>query len=352
MIHIAEQILISRPDHLLGRSLHRQLLYLGHPASHIVSAPLPNFHNLAETRVFLETHRPEQLYLIAQDFQNNSVQPSSPDWHPDTSADATLIRAAYLCGVRRLIYVADSRVYPAPTPQPVAEWFLCAAPASPQLDSHAARVQRHCLRLCDSLSQGEDSGPRVDFRGAVVSELYGPLCQRDIPHPLGHPVSEPHHMGLVETLLHQLIRAESQGLNRLRLQLPPYTPMAVDLLYADDAAEALVYLLELPRKALANAAAPAAPCHINIGSGVATHVDRLARQAAMAVGYFGLLDPLAPTSSELAVTTRSLCTRRLHDLSWEPLIDLECGLELTAMDQRLRTRRHDRASALARPHPA
>lgn len=354
MIHCAEQILISRPDHLLGRALQRQLLHLGHPASHIIGAPLPDFHNLAETRAFLEAHRPEQVYVIAQDLNNHHSQPKICDnWLPDASADATLIRAAYLCGVRRLIYVADSRVYPAPAPQPVAEWFLCAAPATPQADSQAARVQRHCLRLCDSLSHGEGSGPRADFRGAVVSEVYGPLGRGDGHRPLA---TAP--MGLVEHLLRQLLQAEDMAENRLQLQLPPGTPMALDLLFADDAAEALVYLLELPRQSLtaagrtngtnattnAGATITTGPCHTNVGSGVATHMERLIRQAALALGYFGLLDPLTHSSPELAATSRCLCTRRLRDLSWEPLIDLECGLELTGMDLRLRTRRRDRGA--------
>ena len=342
MIHCAEKILISRPDHLLGRALQRQLLRLGHPASHIIGAPPPDFRRLDETRAYLDTHRPEQVYVIAQDLNAPSLPKTCPNGHPDHSADATLIRAAHQCGVRRLIYVADSRVYPAPAPQPVAEWFLSASSAAPQTDTHAAQVQRHCLRLCDALSQGASTGPRADFRGAVVSELYGPLGRGGGPRPPAPPSGQTPPEGLVETLLRQLLQAEDQAINRVRLTLPPATPMAVDLLFGDDAAEALVYLLELPRHTLISPSNPAAPCHTNIGSGVATPMERLARQAALAVGYFGLIDPLVHTNPELSTTATSLCTRRLRDLSWEPLIDLESGLELTGMDLRLRTRRHDR----------
>lgn len=329
MIHCAEHVLISRPGHLLGQALHRQLLRLGHPPSHIHSGPLPDFSDARETRAFLEAVRPEQVFLIAQDL-NSPGTPGLPLLPPERSADANLIRAAYLCGVRRLIYVTDARVYPGHSPQPMAESLLLGAPCT-GTDDAVAQVQRHGLRLCESLTRDQGTEQCIDFRAAVVGEVYGPLGRTEA----GRRASEDPGAGLVERLLRQLIEAEERRAPSLRLQLPPDTPMAGDLLFCDDAAEALVYLLELPRHALAAAGRPAD--HINIGAGASVPLSTLIGQACMTVGYAGEVRHTDEPDSPRA-PMRWLDTRRLRELAWEPLIDLECGLELTCMDLRLRSR--------------
>lgn len=330
MIHCAEHVLISRPGHLLGQALHRQLLRLGHPPSHIHSGPLPDFGDARETRAFLEAVQPEQVFLIAQDF-NSSGLPGQPILPPERSADANLIRAAYLCGVRRLIYVTDARVYPGTSQQPMAENLLLSALCA-GTDDAAAQVQRHGLRLCESLTRDQGAEQRIDFRAAVVGEVYGPVGRGDTARRAGHSA------GLVERLLRQLIEAEERRAPSLRLQLSSNTPVVGDLLFCDDAAEALVYLLELPRQALALAMPPGAQVdHINIGAGAPISLSTLVTQACLTVGYCGEvhhIDKLDDAGSP----QRWLDTRRLRELAWEPLIDLECGLELTCMDLRLHNR--------------
>lgn len=101
------------------------------------------------------------------------------------------------------------------------------------------------------------------------------------------------------------------------------------LLFVDDAAEALVHAMELPRHALDGVVHNEFP-HINIGASRDIGMAELAQRIAEVLGYHGQLHLSTPTAAP--TSRRVLSSQRIQSLGWQPFMALGYGLELACMD--------------------
>lgn len=320
MIHFAEKVLIIGHTGVHGAAIERQLIRLGHPRSHVIHAPGSNMDWGDQQTVmqFLSSTQPDQIYLPAKHF--------FPEVHREALSALTtrtailnVITSAALLGIKKLLLLTGSEVYPQSRLRPYAEEDLLAGQLHKQT-AFDALVQIMAMKYCQELSQQNLEPVALDFRCAVLGELYGhgELCTRHSAHWVA---------GIL-----QLLDTAKTG-NAPGVVVPMAADTRVDLLYVDDMAEAAVYTMEVPRKAYMEQMDPHHP-HINIGGGQSVEVQQLVQSMATALGYCGQL-AYATSESEHGSSLKSLDTHRLSQLGWTPMMGLAQGIEIACMDYQL-----------------
>jgi GDP-L-fucose synthase len=228
-----------------------------------------------------------------------------------------VIHEAYAAGVRRLLFLGSSCIYPKDAAQPMREDALLTGPLEPTNEPYAiAKIAG--IKLCESYNRQYGKSDGVDFRSVMPTNLYG---EGDNYHP------ENSHV--VPALIRRFCAAadaQSESVTIWGTGLPRR-----EFLHVDDMAAAAVHVMTLEKSVYDRHTMPM-QSHINVGYGDDVTILELAHLVASVVGYGGaiLTDPSKPDG-----TMRKLMdSTRLRALGWEPKIALEQGLRRAVVDFR------------------
>jgi GDP-L-fucose synthase len=228
--------------------------------------------------------------------------------------EANIIHSAYLNGVKKLLFLGSSCIYPKRAPQPMTEDALLTSPLEPTNEPYAiAKIAG--IRMCDAYNRQYGT----NFISAMPTNLYGP---GDNYHP------ENSHV--LPALIRRMHEAKLSNADSVTIW-GTGKPLR-EFLYSDDLAEACVFLLEnVDYKDIAfKDASGTVQAHINIGSGKEISIRRLAEIVRDVVGF---KNKLVFDASKPDGTPRKLMdSTRLWELGWEPKIDLKRGIELAYKD--------------------
>ncbi|HEV7372650.1 GDP-L-fucose synthase [Arenibaculum sp.] len=251
-----------------------------------------------DVEAWLDRQRPDAVVVAAATvggILDNDARPA--DFLYDNLAiAAATIEGARRAGVRRLMFLGSTCIYPRDAAQPVREDSLLAGPLEPTNQWYAvAKIAG--AKLCEAYRRQHG----CDFFAAMPTNLYGPGDRFD-----------PGRAHVVPALIARLHEARLRGARSVRLW---GTGRALrDFLHVDDAADALVLLL----------ARHAGGAPVNVGSGSEVTILELARLVARTVGWSGAI---VPDPSKPDGTPRKLAdTSRLAALGWRPRIGLAEGL--------------------------
>jgi GDP-L-fucose synthase len=210
---------------------------------------------------------------------------------------ANVIHGAYRAGVKRLLFLGSSCIYPRLAPQPMPEDCLLTGTLESTNEAYAlAKIAG--LKLC----QHYQSQYGVMFHSAMPTNLYGP---GDNYHPYNSHVIP----GLLRRF-HQAKMEQSEAVTVWGTG----TPLR-EFLHVDDLAEACLHLLELEEP----------PDWVNVGSGQECSIGELAQIVKRVVGFEG---ELRFDSSKPDGTPRKLLDSHLiQSLGWKPRVPLEEGLK-------------------------
>lgn len=304
---------------MVGSAIVRQLLAAGHPQSHIVTrthADLDLTDQLAVRR-FFTTEQPEQVYLAAArvgGIHANNTYPA--DFiYDNLMMQVNVVEAAFRHGVKRLLFLGSSCIYPRMAPQPMAEDALLTGPLEPTNEPYAiAKIAG--IKLCESYNRQYGQSHGIDYRSVMPTNLYGP---GDNYHP------ENSHV----------IPALIRRFHEARIAKAPVvtiwgtgTPMR-EFLYVDDMAAASVHVMNLPKHLFDQHTRPMLS-HINVGWGSDISIADLARAVGKAVGFEG--DIQFDTSKPDGTPRKLMDSQRIHALGWRAQIDLESGLSRAYAD--------------------
>jgi GDP-L-fucose synthase len=262
---------------------------------------------------FFASEKPDQVYLAAArvgGIHANNTYPAE-FIYSNLMVQANVIHAAHTHGVRKLLFLGSSCIYPRLAPQPMGENALLTGPLEPTNEPYAvAKIAG--IKLCESYNRQYGT----DYRSVMPTNLYG---SADNYHP------ENSHV--VPAMLRRFHEAKLAGAPSVEVW-GTGTPRR-EFLYVDDMAAACVHVMNL---AVPLWEANTSPMQrlLNVGFGSDVSIAELARAVARAVGYEGKIafDATRPDGSPRKLIDSS----RLHDLGWSPKISLDQGLALAYAD--------------------
>ncbi len=271
----------------------------------------------AAVREFFAVERPDQVYLAAArvgGIHANDTYPAEFIYQ-NLMIEANVIDAAFRNGVKKLLFLGSSCIYPKLAPQPMREDALLTGELEPTNEPYAiAKIAG--IKLCESYNRQYGDSHGVDYRSVMPTNLYGP---GDNYHP------ETSHV--IPGLIQRFHQARVQGWEEVAVW-GTGKPLR-EFLFVDDMASACLHVMNLSKTTYDELTTPM-QSHINVGYGVDVSIGELAHLVADAVGYKGRIsfDASRPDG-----TPRKLMdSQRLRNTGWRPQVDLKIGLALAYRD--------------------
>ena len=295
------RIFVAGHRGLVGSALVRRLEAAGRHHLLLRTRQQLDLTDSAAVDAFFERERPEQVYLAAARVGGILANQTYPaDFLRENLAiEINVIEAAHRYGVRKLLFLGSSCVYPKHAPQPIREDYLLSGPLEPTNRAYAiAKIAG--LELCRSFH--EQYGSR--FISVMPTNLYGPNDDFDL---------DSSHV--LPALVRKFHEAKLTGSSEV-VVWGSGTPKR-EFLHVDDLADACVFLMDR-----FDDAQP-----INIGTGEDISIADLAKLIAEVIGFDG--NVVYDRSKPDGTPRKLLDVSRLHALGWTHRIGLREGIELT-----------------------
>ena len=300
---------------MVGGAIVRNLLASGVPAQDIITrthAEL-DLRNQAAVQAFFQQQRPTQVYLAAAKvggIHANNTYPA--DFiYDNLMVQANVIDAAHRVGVRKLLFLGSSCIYPRLAAQPMAEDALLTGELEPTNEPYAiAKIAG--IKMCESYNRQHGR----DYRSVMPTNLYGP---GDNYHP------ENSHV--IPALIRRFHEAKTSGAPEVAIW-GSGTPRR-EFLYVDDMAAASMFVMNLPLEAYQAQTSPM-QSHLNVGFGSDVTIAELAQAVGRAVGYPGNIT--FDTGKPDGAPRKWMESSRLNALGWRARVDLVAGLRSAYAD--------------------
>ncbi len=306
------RIFVAGSNGLVGSALVRRLMAGGYTnllRPEIDELDLTNQQAVAE---FFANEKPEYVILAAAKVGGIHANNSYPAEFIflNLMIQSNVIHQSYLHGVKRLLFLGSSCIYPKLSPQPMKEEYLLTGLLEPTNEPYAlAKIAG--IKMCESYNRQYGT----KFIAVMPTNLYGP---GDNFHP------ENSHV--LPALIRRFHEATVQGLPEV-VVWGTGTPMR-ELLYVEDMADGSIFLLEQPDEAIApELLSYPRPCFVNLGTGVDVTIRELAETVKRVTGFQGalLFDPSKPDGTPRKLQDVS----RMKALGWQAKVPLEEGLRRT-----------------------
>ncbi|MHA0036123.1 GDP-L-fucose synthase family protein [Deinococcus sp. PESE-13] len=297
----SSKIYVAGHRGLVGSAIMRRLQTDGY--TNIVSRTSAELDLRDQTAVrdFFSAERPEYVFLAAAKVGGilaNSTYPAQ-FLYDNLMIAANVIHSAHEVGVRKLLNLGSSCIYPRLAPQPLREEYLLTGPLEETNRAYAV-AKIAAIELCDHYRNQYGD----DFISAMPTNLYGPGDNFDL--------SGSH---VLPALMRKMVEARQQDLPVVEVW-GSGTPLR-EFLYVDDLADACLFLMENVSQ----------PGPLNVGTGEDLTIRELAETIADVVGYQG---KLAFDASKPDGTPRKLMdVSRLAGLGWKADTGLREGIERT-----------------------
>jgi GDP-L-fucose synthase len=271
----------------------------------------------AAVRAFFATEKPDQVYLSAAKvggIHANNTYPAEFIYQ-NLMMEANVVDAAFRNGVRKLLFLGSSCIYPKMATQPMNESALLTGTLESTNEPYAiAKIAG--IKLCESYNRQYGASHGLDFRSVMPTNLYGP---GDNYH------TENSHV--IPALIRRFHEAKLS--NNPKVTIWGSGNPRREFLYVDDMAAASVFVMNLPKTKLNDHVQPM-QSHINVGFGEDITIKELAFAVGNIVGYEGMIefDISKPDGAPRKLMDSSL----LNSLEWRAQVGLEAGLAAAYQD--------------------
>ena len=261
------------------------------------------------TKDFFEREKPEYVFLAAAKVGGIVANNTFPAEfiHQNLAIQTNVIHEAWRAGVKRLLFLGSSCIYPRECSQPMKESYLLTGPLESTNRPYAiAKIAG--IEMCSAYNRQYGA----QFLAAMPTNLYGPGDNYDL---------ETSHV--LPALIRKMHEAKQRGSGEVTVW-GTGTPRR-EFLYSDDMADACLKLISLP-DAEFNGLIGGYPPLINIGCGADMTIRELAETVANVVGFNGALrfDASRPDGTP----RKLLDVGRLFALGWRPSVGIEQGIGL------------------------
>jgi len=313
MNDLDQKIYVAGHQGMVGSSIVRNLKIKGY--TNIVSRMHQELDltNQAAVYQFFEEEKPDQVYLAAAKVGGINANNTFPaDFiHINLMIEVNVIHAAYKSGVKKLLFLGSSCIYPKLAEQPMSEEALLSGRLEETNEPYAiAKIAG--IKLCESYNRQYG----VDYRSVMPTNLYG---SGDNYHP------ENSHV--IPALIRRFHEAKVNG--NPSVTIWGSGKPRREFLYVDDMAEASVFVMELGPQKYQSQTEPMRS-HLNVGSGSDITIKELAMTIKKVTEFEGEIqfDSKKPDGSP----QKLMDSARLNQLGWHAKIDLELGLNKAYQD--------------------
>jgi len=271
--------------------------------------------DLAAVRKFFKAEKPEHVFIAAARVGGIAANKAFPAEfiHENTLIAAHLIDESWRNGVRRLLYLGSSCIYPRDCPQPIKEQYMLSGPLEATNRAYAvAKIAG--VEMCWSYNREYGT----QFLAAMPTNLYGPGDRYEL---------QGSHV--IPALIRKCHEAKIAAAGEVVIW-GTGSPLR-EFLYSGDAAGAFVHLMSLPDAQFRRACGDAdTPPIVNVGSGVELTIRELAERVCAAVGFNGRLrfDAEKPDGTP----RKLLDVSRLASIGWKAQTPLDAGLKRSYAD--------------------
>ncbi len=310
----SDRIFVAGHRGLVGSALVRRLEAAGF--TNILKKTHSELELIDQVAVsrFFRAERPDHVFLAAAKVGGilaNNTYPAE-FIHSNLGVQINVLHEAWRAGVKRLLFLGSSCVYPRECPQPMKEEYLLAGPLEPTNRPYAvAKIAG--IEMCWSYNR--QYGTR--FLSVMPTNQFGPGDNYDL---------ETSHV--LAALIRKAHEAKTKGGEKLTVW-GTGKPRR-EFLYSDDLADACVFLMSMPEEKFATLVAPDRLPLINIGAGKDISIGELAALVAEVVGFNGLID--FDTAKPDGMPQKLLDVSRLAALGWRAKIGLRQGIALAYKD--------------------
>ena len=257
-----------------------------------------------QVRLFFDEYRPDYVFLAAGKtggvYANDSYR--AEFFYENISIQANIIHQAYMHEVNKLIFYGCSSMYPKFSPQPMKEEHLLSGYLEPTNEPFAvAKIAG--LKMCESYNRQYGT----DFISVIPTNIYGPNQNYDSMNSL-----------VVPALIRRFY--EAKQVNAKEVVIWGTGRPARDFLFADDLADASIFLME---QSLGDDV-------FNIASGCDYTIADLAEIIKEVVGFEG--DVVFDVSKPEGVLVKLQDINKISELGWKYSVDLQDGINLTYED--------------------
>lgn len=268
-------------------------------------------------RTFFATERPEQVYLAAAKvggIHANNTYPAEFIYE-NLMIQANIVDAAFRAGVKKLLFLGSSCIYPKLAQQPMREDALLTGTLEPTNEPYAiAKIAG--IKLCESYNRQYGESHSIDYRSVMPTNLYGP---GDNYHP-----ENSHVIPALIRRFHEAMESKAPTVTIWGTGNPRR-----EFLYVDDMAAASVHVMSLENSVYKEHTQPMLS-HINVGCEQDITIKELANAIGKTVRYQG---EITFDISKPDGTPRKLMdSSRLKALGWRAKVGLEEGLALAYQD--------------------
>jgi GDP-L-fucose synthase len=305
------KIYIAGHRGLAGSAIMRELQRQGYTNIVTRTHAELDLEDAVTTREFFEQERPEIVFLAAAKVGGIHANNTYPVEFlmSNLLVEANVCRAAHATGVNRLIFLGSSCIYPRDCPQPIKEEYLLTGPLESTNRPYAlAKIAG--IEMC--WSHNRQYG--MKWLAAMPTNLYGPGDNYDL--------NDSH---VLPALIRKIHEAKMSGANEVVLW-GSGTPRR-EFLYADDLANALVFLATLDDKRYNALVEPSQCPLINVGKGTDLTIRELAETVAGVVGYTGKF--VQDTTKPDGTMRKVMDVSRIQSLGWKASTSLQEGISLT-----------------------
>jgi GDP-L-fucose synthase len=303
-VELSSKIYVAGHRGMVGSAIVRALQREGY--TNIVTKTRAALDLLNQSAVadFFEHEKPEYVFLAAAKvggiMANNTYR--ADFLYENLLIETNIIHSAYRSGVKKLLFLGSSCIYPKMAPQPLKEEYLLSGFLEPTNEPYAiAKIAG--IKLCEAYR--DQYG--CNFISAMPTNMYGP---NDNYHP------ENSHV--LPALIRKFHEAKTANQNTVTVW-GDGSPLR-EFLYADDLADALVFLMQHYNEKQ----------FVNVGYGEDISIGELAQMVKETVGFQGDIE--FDTSKPNGTPKKLMDSSRLFSLGWKPSVSLKEGIALAYQD--------------------
>ena len=266
----------------------------------------------AAVKDFFLKEKPDQVYLSAArvgGIQANNVYPAE-FLYQNLMIQTNVVDAAFQNGIKKLLFLGSSCIYPKHAEQPISEEALLSGKLEPTNEPYAiAKISG--IKICESYNRQYGESHNIDYRCVMPANLYGP----------GDNYSDK-NSHVIPALIRRFHEAKIDkspdvivwGTGKPRREF----------LYVDDLAEACVVLMNIEKKILDKITTDKMTAHINVGCSEDLTIEDLAMTIKEIINYKGKIK--FDTNKLDGTPQKILNSNKIKSLGWEAKVSLKDGL--------------------------